>query len=95
MFPFCLRIGLHREDVWRRTTTPQSPLCAPAAFFDKERDYEDMEGLQRGRAEQSVGGRRGMEAVLFLDWLHHRSLPPPCLLPCPLVTGPASAHKHS
>lgn len=40
-------------------------------------------------------GRSGMEAVLFLDWLHHRSLPPPRLLPSSLVTGPASAHEHS
>ncbi len=54
-----------------------------------------MQGLQRGRAEGSVGGRRGMEAVLFLERLHHRSLPPPRLLPSPLVTGPASAHEHS
>ena len=36
-----------------------------------------MEEGDGGIAEGSVGGRRGMEAVLFLDRLHHRSLPPP------------------
>lgn len=59
-----------------------------------------MEEGDGGIAEGSVGGRRGMEAALFLDRLHHRSLPPflpppPRLLPSPLVTRPASAHERS
>lgn len=59
-----------------------------------------MEEGDGGIAEGSVGGRRGMEAALFLDRLHHRSLPP--FLPpplvfslLPLVTHPASAHERS
>lgn len=83
------------------SNTSDPPLRAPAAlFFIKERDDEEMEEGDGGIAEGSVGGRRGMEAALFLDRLHHRSLPPflpppPRLLPSPLVTRPASAHERS
>lgn len=59
-----------------------------------------MEEGDGGIAEGSVGGRRGMEAALFLDRLHHRSLPPfrppPLVFSLlPLVTHPASAHERS
>lgn len=54
-----------------------------------------MEGLHRGREEESIGGRGGMEAVLFLERLHHHSLPPsplvfshlPSLVALPLPTS--------
>lgn len=83
------------------SNTSNPPVRAPAAlFFIKERDDEEMEEGDGGIAEGSVGGRRGMEAALFLDRLHHRSLPP--FLPpplvfslLPLVTRPASAHERS
>lgn len=85
-------LGLTRSSLRERkdvrvedSNTSNPPLRAPAAlFFIKERDDEEMEEGDGGIAEGSVGGRRGMEAALFLDRLHHRSLPPPPrLLPSP------------
>lgn len=101
-------LGLTRSTLRERkdvrvedSNTSDPPLRAPASlFFIKERDDEEMEEGDGGIAEGSVGGRRGMEAALFLDRLHHRSLPP--FLPpplvfslLPLVTRPASAHERS
>lgn len=53
---------------------------------------EVMEGMpKRG----SIGGRRSMEDVLFLERLHHCLLPPSHLLSAPLISSPAAACKHS
>lgn len=65
-----------------------------------------MEEGDGGIAEGSVGGRRGMEAALFLDRLHHRSLPPflppplvfsllPSLLALPLPTSVLEKNEHT
>lgn len=64
----------------------------PFLFWEK---WGEDKGNHEGIVVGSEQGRRNMEAVLFLDWLHHSSLPPPHLLPSPLVAGLASTHKHS
>lgn len=107
-------LGLTRSSLRERkdvrvedSNTSDPPLRAPAAlFFIKERDDEEMEEGDGGIAEGSVGGRRGMEAALFLDRLHHRSLPPflppplvfsllPSLLALPLPTSVLEKNEHT